>query len=224
MAGEGMSWAPDGQHYALVVDDHPLVARGIAEYLQTHCGFELVRLAADGAECLRCVQTQGSPTLAVVDFWLPDGAALSLLRELLPQCPSTRLLVLSGDEDFGVQIKVREAGAQGFLCKHEPPEVFARAVASLLAGADWFPHSRELTLPQAPRRELPVQARDLGLTERQGQVLSMMLRGLPNKHIARALALSEQTVKEHVTSILGRLGVANRMEAIKRLQGRRIEA
>lgn len=219
-----MNWKLDVRRYALVVDDHPLVARGIAEYLKTHCEFELVRLAADGAECLRCVQTQGPPALAIVDFWLKDGAALELLRQILRQCPSTRLLVLSGDEDFGVQIKVREAGAQGFLCKHEPPEVFAQAVANLLAGGDWFPNSRELTLPQAPRRELPVQARDLGLTGRQGQVLSMMLRGLPNKHIARSLALSEQTVKEHVTCILGRLGVANRMEAIKLLQGRRIEA
>lgn len=64
---------------------------------------------------------------------------------------------------------------------------------------------------------------ELGLTERQGQVLAMMLRGQPNKRIALALDISEQTVKEHVTNILARLGVANRMEAITLLRGRRID-
>ena len=208
---------------ALVVDDHPLVARGIAEYLATHCGFGRVLLAADAAAALRCLSNEGEPALVVVDFWLPEGAALPLLQQLQQRCPATRLLVLSGDEDVGVQIKVRNAGAHGFLCKHEPPEVFAQAVAAVLACGTWFASTQLQALPAAPRRELPVQAHELGLTERQGQVLSMMLRGLPNKSIARSLALSEQTVKEHVTGILARLGVANRMEAIQRLQGRRIE-
>ena len=208
---------------ALVVEDHPLVARGIAEYLATHCGIGRVRFAADAAAALSGLDTEAQPALAIVDFWLSGGSALPLLQQLQQRCPAIRLPVLSGDEDLGVQIKVHDAGAHGFLCKHEPPEVFARAVAAVLAGGGWFAAARQQGLPAAPRRELPVRAHELGLTERQGQVLSMMLRGLPNKSIARQLALSEQTVKEHVTGILARLGVANRMEAIQRLQGRRIE-
>lgn len=98
--------------------------------------------------------------MAIVDFWLPDGAALPLLRQLRQRCAEARLLVLSGDEDVG---------AHGFLCKHEPPEAFAQAVAALLAGGDWFAAVRQRALPPAPRRELPVQAHELGPTERQGQ-------------------------------------------------------
>lgn len=74
----------------------------------------------------------------------------------------------------------------------------------------------------APARSdaAPLRAAELGLTQRQGEVLAMVLRGLPNKRIARALNLSEATVKEHVSGILARLGVANRVEAIVRLYGR----
>lgn len=80
-----------------------------------------------------------------------------------------------------------------------------------------------MTLDTEARRAPAVRAAELGLTPRQGEVLAMLLLGLPNKRIARALNVTEATVKEHVTGILGRLGVANRVEAILRLHGRAIE-
>lgn len=208
---------------ALVVDDHPMVARGMAEFLTTHCGFTQVHTAADAAACRACIESEGRPSLAVIDFWLPDGAALQLLRELGDCCPLTRLLAVSGDDDARIQAKVRESGAHGFLHKHEPPEVFARAVTALLQGRDWFGTDAIAAVQASPRRELPVHARDLGLTERQGQVFALIVRGLPNKRIAQALSLSEQTVKEHMTSILARMGVTNRVQAIALLRGRRFE-
>jgi DNA-binding NarL/FixJ family response regulator len=208
----------------LVVDDHPLVARGMAEYLATHCGFAVVRSVSGSAECLNFIESEGVPELAVVDFWLPEGAALSLLRQLSSRWPGIRLLAVSGDEDVGVRRKAREAGAHGFLRKQETPEVFAKAVAALRGGESWFPLvSGPMSSPDT-QRELPIHPQELGLTGRQGEVLALMLRGLPNKQIARQLNLSETTVKEHVTNILARLGVANRVEAITRLRGRRIEA
>jgi DNA-binding NarL/FixJ family response regulator len=209
---------------ALVVDDHPLVARGMAEYLTTHCGFAGARSVSGSADCLKFIESEGVPDFAVVDFWLPEGAALPLLRQLSVQWPGIRLLAVSGDEDVGVRRKAQEAGAHGFLRKHEAPEVFARAVAALRAGQSWFPLVGGPTLPPDAQRELPIHPQELGLTDRQGEVLALMLRGLPNKQIARQLNLSETTVKEHVTNILARLGVANRVAAITRLRGRRIEA
>lgn len=208
--------------YALVVDDHPLVARGFAEFLTVHCGFPTVHVARHLAECQDRLASDGPPALAVVDFWLPDGVALPLLRVLRQADPGLRLLVVSGDHDVGVVTKVREAGAHGFLHKQEMPEVFARAVASLMAGDTWY-RPTEQTPPPATRRELPIRPADLGLTQRQGEVLGLMLRGQPNKRIALTLNISEQTVKEHVSNILARLGATNRLEAITRLRGRRIE-
>jgi DNA-binding NarL/FixJ family response regulator len=213
--------ATRGQPYALVVDDHPLVARGMAEYLLTHCGFAAVHTAARNIDAVACIDGHGSPELAVVDFWLPGGTALALLRQLSHRCPRARLLVVSGDDASpGLATRAYDAGAHGFLYKHEPAEVFARVVAALRAGQRWCAPAPAVP---APAGELPVRASDLGLTGRQGQVLAMMLRGLPNKRIAQALGLSEPTVKEHVSAVLARLGVSNRVEAIMLLRGRHLE-
>lgn len=211
-----------GAGYALVVDDHPLVARGLAQFLQSHCGFARVRLAADGAACQACLQKHGAASLVVLDFWLADGSALALLAQLRAQVPNARLLVLSGDEDPGIQSQVQTAGAHGFLLKQASPDRFARVVESLLAGELCFEPVAAMRLPVA-RRELPLRAADLGLTERQAEVLSLTLRGLPNKRIARMLVVSEATVKEHMGKILAKLGVSNRVEAINLLNGRRLE-
>jgi DNA-binding NarL/FixJ family response regulator len=208
---------------ALVVDDHPLVARGMAEYLTTHCGFAVARSVSSSAECLRFIESEETPELAVIDFWLPEGVALPLLAQLSRSWPTIRLLAVSGDDDAGVRHKAREAGAHGFLRKQEAPEVFAKAVAAVRAGENWFPLVGAGSTTESVR-ELPIHPQELGLTDRQGEVLALMLRGLPNKQIARQLNLSETTVKEHVTNILARLGVANRVAAITRLRGRRIEA
>lgn len=219
----GDSAGSDVNELALVVDDHPLVARGMAEYLVTHCGFAAARSVSGSAECLDFIESVGVPNLAVVDFWLPEGAALPLLRRLSLRWPEIRLLAVSGDDDAGVRHKAQEAGAHGFLRKQEAPEVFAKAVAALRAGEGWFPLVGGPMAPPDSQRELPIHPKELGLTDRQGEVLALMLRGLPNKQIARELNLSETTVKEHVTNILARLGVANRVAAITRLRGRRIE-
>lgn len=208
--------------YALVVDDHPLVARGLAAFLQTHCTFSCVQVVVTVSECLQWIAENGCPRLVVIDFWLADGAALSLLSRLAAACKETRLLVVSGDDAAGIQTHVREAGAHGFLRKSEPPEVFAQAVSALMVGELWFPHDDSIVRKQVSRRELPIRASDLGLTERQGEVLAMMLRGLPNKRIALALSVSESTIKEHVSGILARLGITTRVEAIALLDGRRL--
>jgi len=208
---------------ALVLDDHPLSASGIADFLLSHCGFGAARSVSDVAEFWTALDLADPPTLAVVDFWLPDGASLGLLAELKLRSPSTRLLVISADDDAAVLDKVRLAGADGFLHKQESPDVFGRAVVALLQGDSWFHGGTKFAWREFPNKELPVTAAELGLTARQGQVLAMMLKGLPNKRIALNLSLSEQTVKEHVTGILERLGARNRIEVITMLRGRKLE-
>ncbi len=206
-----------------MVDDHPLVARGIAEYLVTHCRFAHAHIFCTGAQCLRWLADRPLPDLAVIDFWLPEGTALVLLQALARERPDLRLLAVSGDATDDVQRKARAAGAHGFLSKDQAPEVFGAAVAALRGGATWFGPLNTLERQAQSPRELPVPPQELGLTQRQGQVLSLMLRGLPNKRIARELHLSEPTVKEHITHILARLGVSTRMEAMSALRGKRIE-
>lgn len=210
----------DSNTYALVIDDHPLVARGFADYLASQCGFNRVLTAADSSQAMDHIEINGQPSLAVLDFWLAGGGALSVLRDIRDACETTRILVVSGDSSPLVQNKAREVGAHGFLHKQETPEIFARAVSTLRAGGNWFSSSPQ---PFNPATEAVLSTREFGLTERQGQVLNMMLRGLPNKRIALQLNISEQTVKEHVSGILEKLGARNRIELFSLLQGRPIK-
>lgn len=210
---------------ALVVDDHPLVARGIADFLQTHCGFDSVISVSDTSELCELwdyIQHADALAMVVVDFWLPDGASLPLLQALRAQRPDTPQLVISADNNAAIESKVRAVGANGFLHKQEAPAVFVQAIAELKKGGTWF---RGVVHPvgHSPMRDLPITADELGLTTRQGQVLAMILKGLPNKRIALALSVSEQTIKDHVSGILNKLGVSNRIEAITKLSGRRYE-
>ncbi|CAI0929271.1 response regulator transcription factor [Serratia fonticola] len=203
--------------YALVVDDHPMVANGIAGFLNTRCGYKRVYVAASRQECNSYISEKGHPQLLVLDFWLSDGTALHLIRELPQKDANIRLLVISGDENNQVQHKAQEAGAHGFVHKHDSPQTFHLAVTALQNGQLWFPASSEVACCTSS----PPRDQEFGLTQRQTEVLAMMLRGFSNKRIALALAVSESTIKEHITSILGKLGVTNRIEAITLLQGRR---
>ncbi len=211
-----------GSAIAIVVDDHPLVASGIAEFLMTHCGMSQVHTAHSAQDCLALIAEGTAPELIIIDFWLPDGTAAELVSQLAAINPLIRLLATSGDEDAAVMLKAREAGADGFVHKQAAAEIFSEVVAAVRRGEPHFPPlpARLLDLPH--RRDVPLSASDLGLTVRQGEILGMMLRGFPNKRIARDIGVSEYTVKEHVTGILNRLGVSNRIEAITLLRGRKL--
>ena len=208
--------------YALILDDHPLVAHGMAEFLRARLPQLEVVVAGRADDLLQGVGLRGMPAIALIDFWLAAGAALDLIAQVRNDCPGTPIAVISGDDDPAVMDQARQAGAQGFIPKKAPPETFGLAVEALLAGLTWF----EPPLPdgQPPRsRDLPVTPVELGLSARQGQILALVLQGLPNKRIALQLDIAESTVKEHVTGILERLRVRTRIEAITLLRGRRLE-
>lgn len=212
------------EHSAVVVDDHPLVARGIADYLRTHCGFARADAICRAADLWTNIGQLGVPTLALIDFWLPEGTALPMLTRLRDEHPATRLLVISGDGDPMIRDKVRRLAVDGFVLKHADPAVFALAVAAVLRGDAWFDDASVAAGATDEARSLPLSPVELGLTPRQGEVLALMLKGLPNKRVAQQLSLTEQTVKEHVSGILERLGARNRVELITRLRGKRIDA
>jgi DNA-binding NarL/FixJ family response regulator len=209
--------------YAIVLDDHPLVGRGMAQYLQSICPELSVCVATQWSEVLRLQQTQGCPRLLVADVWLADGSSLQVLERWCAECPAAAWLAISGDDDPSVAARVEAAGARGFLHKQAAPEVFGAAIQAVLGGGRWLaPATAPVAATVAPR-EWPVSPAELGLTVRQGEILSLVMRGLPNKRIASQLGIAECTVKEHVTGILERLGVRSRLEAIAHLRGRRME-
>ncbi len=205
-----------GQNYALVVDDHPLVASGIANFLITHCQFKQAYIATNEDDCYRYIRENGPPRLLVIDFWLYSGTALKLLKEVKQLYPQVRLLVVSGDENNDLWQKVHTAGGHGFVLKSEPPELFSRAVFALADNLTWFPGGSQLAVK--PNND---RSSKFNLTPRQIDVLNMIMRGLPNKRIAAQLSISEPTVKEHISNIFKKIGVNSRVEAITLLHGKR---
>lgn len=207
--------------YMLIVDDHPLVARGVGEFLRALPLSIECRFALNESEARRTMAEHGEPRLLLVDFWLADGTALDFVAHVRQCHPGVCVAVMSGDDDPAVLERSRSAGAHGFIPKHESVDTFGQAVRALLEQRVWFSSPKPST--QAPsHRVLPVTPAELGLSARQGEILALVLQGLPNKRIAQQLELSESTVKEHVSAVLLRLGVRTRVDAIMLLQGRRL--
>lgn len=211
--------------FVIVLDDHPLVGRGVAQYLQSVEPSLDVVVATQWDEVAALTEQRGDPQLLVADVWLADGASLATMQHWCREHPDTLWLAVSGDDDPTLLQRVRAAGARGFVSKTASPESFGQAFQAVLGGGQWFGPEPPAASPPgsvAPRA-WPVSAQELGLTPRQGDILRLILRGLPNKRIASELGITEATVKEHVTGILERLGVRNRVEAITALRGRRVD-
>lgn len=211
--------------YAMICDDHPLVGRGIRELLKDHPLLTNSVCTTSERECLAHLDSHGVPSIAVVDFWLSNDASEVLVKRLLAEYPGLPILMMSADDDPVVQIKCQQWGAKGFINKQVSPGVIREAVSAVIQGLGWFmPLADQPFISPIRKNQWPISARELGLTNRQGQILAMMLEGLPNKRIAQNLNVTEATVKEHVTGVLQKLGVKSRVEAIAQLKNRSFQA
>jgi DNA-binding NarL/FixJ family response regulator len=201
----------------LVVDDHPLICEALRQVLKAlDKGIEL-REAGSGGDALAAAGSGDDFDLVLLDLALPDADGFEVLRELRERHPSFPVVVLSASEQADVVMRALDAGAMGFIPKTSSNEVLLGALRLVLSGGVYLPAE---VLRHAPSPALARGAaaatgyRDIGLTERQAQVLALMVQGKPNKIICRELALAEGTVKIHVTAILKALQVTNRTQAV----------
>ena len=194
----------------LIADDHPLVRDALKRTLLLVEPGAQVLEAADYAGALQLMQTE-SLQLALLDLHMPgmdrvDG--LRRLRLLFPQLP---IALASGEDDPVVIRATLSAGAVGFLPKSESPELLQQALRLVLGGGTYLPAQALADLRHgAP----PPKPNASGLTPRQLDVLRCLMRGQPNKLIARELGLTEGTVKIHIAAILRTLQARNRTEAV----------
>jgi DNA-binding NarL/FixJ family response regulator len=207
----------------VLVDDHPLVGRSLAHYLESVRAEINVTVLASFEDLKTHIKQGECPDIIVIDIWLTQGNVLSDLAHFLVQCPATRCLVMSGDTDTSIPQRVRVAGGQGFIQKQSSPDQFALAIDTLLSGGVWFQHLEMNESASNEAQKWEITPAELGITNRQGEILNLLMRGLPNKRIASALGVSESTVKEHVTGIFERLGVRSRIEVITLINQRRIK-
>ena len=189
----------------LIADDHYIVRMGLVALMNTEPDMEVVAEAADGIQAVELFRKH-NPDLAVLDVRMPVRNGIETTREIRTTFPTAKVLILTafdGDEEIH---KALQAGAQGYVLKSSTGEKLIPAIRAVAAGQRWVPKevAKRLT------------ARNLfeELTPRQVQVLQLLAKGLANKEIADVLRITEYTAKDHLKSILAKLRVADRTEAV----------
>jgi DNA-binding NarL/FixJ family response regulator len=202
----------------LVADDHALIREALHGILKELTHDAVVFEASSAAQTMEIVTSQRDIGLILLDLNLPDRDGFSMLAELRESNPAVSVVVVSALQDRASVVKALDLGAMGYIPKSARNEVMLSALQMVLAGGIYIPPqilAREHLPPGAPRRgRAIVSPSDLGLTDRQLDVLALLMQGKNNKTICRALNLAEPTVKNHVTAILKALKVTNRTEAV----------
>jgi DNA-binding NarL/FixJ family response regulator len=205
----------------LLVDDHVLIRDAMRGVLREIDSSASVHEAQSGRQAEELIAQNPDISLVLLDMRLPDRDGLEMLATLRESHPAVAIVMLSAFCDRDNVLKSLDAGAQGFIAKTATRDVLLGALRLVLAGGVYIPpeilaSTPEPAVPSSPT--MPDRSRpkpsDLGLTERQLDVLALMMQGKSNKLICRQLDLAEPTVKNHVSAILKALNVNNRTEAV----------
>ena len=194
----------------LLADDHPIVRTGIRTMLQSAIDIEVVAEAKSGAEALTLVE-QLAPDVVLLDMEMPGMSGVEVAKKLKLINSPVRVLALSAYDDTQYVRSLLASGAAGYLTKEEAPEMIIDAVRGVARGEEGWLSRRAVAKMSAWTRE----DREEGgrITEREQEVLVLVVAGKTNQEIALALKISEKTVEKHVGAILSKLGVASRVEA-----------
>jgi len=189
----------------VVADDHFVVRMGLTALVNTEPDLEVVGEAVDGVQAVAAFDKH-KPDVVLMDLRMPVKDGIRATAEIKSKHPDARVLMLTtfdGDTDIH---RAMEAGAQGYVLKNTTGDKLIPAVRAVAAGQRWIP--KEIATRLASRNLFE------DLTPRELQVLEQMAKGLANKEIADVLKITGHTVKDHLKSILGKLHVADRTEAV----------
>jgi NarL family two-component system response regulator LiaR len=194
----------------MVVDDHAMVRRGLAAFLKAFDDLELAG-EADSGEAAIQLCAQALPDVILMDMVLPAMDGASATRIIRQQFPQVQVIALTSFKEGDLIKNALAAGAIGYLLKDVSAEDLVRAIHAAHAGrATLSPEAAQTLVQTASQPPAP----GLDLTEREREVLRLMIVGLNNTQIAGRLGVSPSTIKSHVSNILSKLGVASRTEAV----------
>jgi two-component system, NarL family, response regulator LiaR len=194
----------------VLVDDHTMVRRGLATFLKVYDDLELVGEAADGQAAIQlCAQVQ--PDVVLMDMVMPDMDGATATRLIRQQFNSIQVLALTSFKEESLVQSALQAGAIGYLLKDVSADDLAQAIRAAHAGRSTLSPEAAQALVHATSQPNPP---GFDLTEREHEVLALMVEGLNNTQIAGKLIVSPSTIKSHVSNILSKLGVASRTEAV----------
>jgi two-component system, NarL family, response regulator LiaR len=196
----------------LIVDDHQVVRQGLRFLLEHEDGIQVLGEAADGPSALQAVRTL-APSVVLLDLFLPGQDGISVLTQIKQDRPATEVLMLTSSQDDEHVLAAVRAGALAYLPKTAGVDQVVTAVRAAARGESVLEPRIAARLVrevrQASFRRRPLDQ----LSPRELEVLGALARGRTNRQIARALAIGEETVKAHVSSILAKLGLADRTQA-----------
>ena len=205
----------------LLIDDHALIRQATHGVLKKLRRDAVVLEANNSAEAMARLAENPDTGLILLDLTLPDRDGFDVLAELRERYPSAVVVVLSGHQDADKVRRALDLGARGYITKSAKGDVMVSALRLIMSGGTYIPPeilAGGLSSPPQPRYAAPnnrlASPETSGLTERQLQVLALIMQGKNNKTICRMLDLAEPTVKNHVTAILRVLEVKSRTEAV----------
>lgn len=204
------------QKNILIAEDHPLFRVALKMTLK-HISGNFIFTEADSIDVLqRIMEKEHKPDMIILDLNMPGAhgfSGLYFIRGYYPDCPVT---VISGYEEENMILQAMQAGAVGYIPKSSRPEVLLKALTTVTSGGQWFPE-KIVSIYQEKSKSIKSNKTTRGiasLTPQQFRILGMIGQGLFNKQIAYELAITEATVKAHVTSLFKKLGVRNRTQAV----------
>jgi DNA-binding NarL/FixJ family response regulator len=200
----GVTTQVTGPIRILVAEDHHVVRQGLVALLKTISGFEVVAEAADGRQAIDRFE-EYRPDITLMDLRMPNLGGVEAVTQIRSKYPNARVIVLTtfdGDEDI---YRAIQAGAKGYFLKGVFGEELVDAIRAVHAG--------KTRIPSAVAERLADRMGGPGLTNRELDVLKGIVAGRSNKEIGLDLSISEATVKTHINSILGKLGVSDRTQA-----------
>lgn len=200
-----------GKIRLLVVDDHLIVREGLCAMLEMREGLSIVGKAADGEEAVEQALTL-RPDVILMDLQMPRKNGISAIHDIIAQWPDARILVLSSFSEEVQIVESMRAGALGYLLKSARPDELIEGIRRVYAGEmPLDPHvARQLVITLAPSRA-EVRVNEI-LTPREMEILPLVARGLTNLDIAGQLGIAPRTVGTHVSNMIHKVGVENRVQ------------
>jgi DNA-binding NarL/FixJ family response regulator len=192
----------------LLVDDHKLVRAGLQSLVDSTTDMTVVGAASDGQEAIALV-ADATPDIVLMDLSMPGMDGVEATRRIAASHPDVQVLVLTSFSDGERVQQALDAGAVGYLLKDADPQVLLDGIRAVSRGESPLDARAARAMLQAR----PTAPRGEDLTEREREVLRLITQGMANKQIARALNISDSTVKAHVGSIFQRIGVTDRTSA-----------
>jgi NarL family two-component system response regulator LiaR len=194
----------------MLVDDHTMVRHGLATFLRVYDDLQLVGEAESGEVAIQlCAEVK--PDVILMDMVLPAMDGATATRAIRQQFPQVQVIALTSFKEGGLIKHALESGAIGYLLKDVSADELARAIRAAHAGRATLSPEVAQALVQTTNQPA---APGFDLTEREHEVLTLMIEGLNNTQIAGRLGVSPSTIKSHVSNILSKLGVASRTEAV----------